>query len=110
VTRRGGADLHHHDERAARFVPGGALRYTVVEAMKHRHLRDGTGLEPAAIDDILDRGGPSDWAALWRAIDADPFGSLAADVLRICAEHRMYGTSRLWPAMIEQAREDARAG
>ena len=86
------------------------LRYNMGEAMKHRHLRDGEGLGPAAIDDILDRGGPADWAALWRAVEADPFGPLAADVLRICHAHRMYGSSRLWPAMIEQAREDVRAG
>jgi len=76
--------------------------------MKHRHLTDAASLEPAAIDDILDRGAPSDWTALWRAIEANPFGPLADDVLRICGAHEMYGTSRLWPAMIEQAREDAR--
>jgi hypothetical protein len=77
--------------------------------MKHRHLTDDVGLTPAAIDDILDRGDPADWSELWRVIEADPFGQVAEDVLRICAAHAMYGTSRLWPAMIAQAREDRRA-
>jgi hypothetical protein len=77
--------------------------------MKHRHLSDGVGLVPAAIDDILDRGDPADWTELWRVVEADPFGRVAEDVLRLCREHAMYGTSRLWPAMIAQAREDARA-
>jgi len=77
--------------------------------MKHRHLADGVGLVPAAIDDILDRGDPADWTDLWRVVEADPFGRVANDVLRICEAHPMYGTSRLWPAMIAQAREDARA-
>ena len=77
--------------------------------MKHRHLTDDAGLSPAAIDDILDRGEPGDWTDLWRVVEADPFGRVAEDVLRLCREHAMYGTSRLWPAMIAQAREDARA-
>jgi hypothetical protein len=73
--------------------------------MKHRHLTDDVGLIPAAIDDILDRD-PADWSDLWRVIEADPFGQVAEDVLRICAAHAMYGTSRLWPAMIAQVREE----
>jgi hypothetical protein len=77
--------------------------------MKHRHLTDDVGLTPAAIDDILDRGDPADWSELWRVIEADPFGQVAEDVLRICAAHAMYGTSRLWPEMIAQAREDRSA-
>ncbi len=75
--------------------------------MKHRHLEDDAGLSPAAIDDILDRGSPADWTALWRVVEADPFGQVASDVVRICAAHYMYGTSRLWPAMVALAREDA---
>ncbi len=74
--------------------------------MKHRHLTDDVGLIPAAIDDILDQGDPADWSDLWRVVEADPFGRVATDVLRICGAHAMYGTSRLWPAMIALAREE----
>ena len=77
--------------------------------MKHRHLTDDAGLTLAAIDDILDRGDPTDWSDLWQVIEGDPYGPVAADVVRICNAHAMYGTSRLWPAMISQAQQERRA-
>lgn len=38
--------------------------------MKHRHL-DHEGFSPAAVDDIIARGGRSDWAVLRRAALSD---------------------------------------
>ena len=63
--------------------------------MKHRHLVEGVGLVPAAIDDILEHGMPEDWNELWAAVERDPWGKVAEDILRICAAHEMYGTSPL---------------
>ena len=74
--------------------------------MKHRHLVEGVGLVPAAIDDILEHGRPEDWNELWAAVERDPWGKVAEDILRICAAHEMYGTSRLWTRMIEKARAE----
>jgi hypothetical protein len=76
--------------------------------MKHRHLVEDVGLSTAAIDDILERGRPDDWRDLWAAVLADPWGSVAEDVLQICRDHYMYGTSLLWPEMISQLREERR--
>ena len=75
--------------------------------MKHRHLVDGAGFALPAIDDILDRGAAADWVELARAVLADPTGSIADDVLRICAAHRMYGTSDLWMEFVALARAEA---
>jgi len=76
--------------------------------LKHRHLRDGVGFTTAAIDDILDRGTQADWADLFAEVEREPYGRVAADVLRICEWHDMYGTSLLWPAMIERVRAQRR--
>jgi hypothetical protein len=77
----------------------------------HRHLDyEGVPLErrgPAAIDDLLDRGDFSVWRPLARAIAADPFGSLAEQVLRLCDAHPMQGTSPLWRAWIAARRARA---
>lgn len=75
--------------------------------MRHRHLVEGVGLVPAAIDDILEHGSPNDWRELWAEVERDPRGPVSAEILHICAAHEMYGTSRLWPRMIELEREDS---
>lgn len=77
--------------------------------MIHRHLDypPDTPVEelgPAALDDLLDRGDLADWAPLVAAVRADPHGTLADTVLRLCAAHPMYGTSRLWRGWIESLR------
>lgn len=77
--------------------------------MIHRHLDypPGTPVEelgPAALDDLLDRGDLADWEPLAAAVRADPHGALADTVLRLCAAHPMYGTSRLWRGWIESLR------
>lgn len=79
--------------------------------MIHRHL-DYDGVPPhqrglAAIDEVLERGDFSDWRPLARAIAADPFGSVADRVLRLCDAHPMQGTSPLWRAWIAARRARA---
>jgi hypothetical protein len=39
--------------------------------MKHRHLEH-SDFGPAAIDDIIERGGRADWAELGQAVHDDP--------------------------------------
>lgn len=77
--------------------------------MKHRHLKEGVGFTVAAIDDILDRGTQRDWADLLTEVQREPFGRVAEDILMLCRRHEMYGTSRLWPAMIEHVRKEHHA-
>ena len=77
--------------------------------MKHRHLDYGDDVSVnqrglAALDDLLDRGDLADWAPLAAEIAGDPNGRLAEAVLSLCRDHPMYGTSRLWPAWIEDLR------
>lgn len=74
--------------------------------MKHRHLVDGVGYTPAAVEDILDRGKPSDWAALRDVVVADPYGTVAQTVLDVCRSTYMYGTSALWSALIAALRHE----
>jgi hypothetical protein len=46
--------------------------------MKHRHLLDGVGYTPTAVEDILERGTPAaDSAALRDACKAQPMGEIA---------------------------------
>lgn len=52
--------------------------------MRHRHLNHET-LTPAAIDDVIARGGREDWEDLRRAVLGDR--SLAETIRRICAVH-----------------------
>lgn len=79
-----------------------------------RHLADAAGpvadLGSAAIDDLLERGDLEQWAPLAAAIRAEPNGEVAGTVLRLCAAHRMYGTSALWTAWIERLRNEGRGG
>jgi hypothetical protein len=75
--------------------------------MRHRRLVEGTGLTPAAIDDILERGSPRDWCELRRVVDEEPFGRVADDVVRVCRGHAIYGASPLWLRYIEQLRARA---
>ncbi len=77
--------------------------------MKHRHLQSDVGYEPVAIEDILERGGPEDWDALRDAVIVDPFGDIAQAIVRICAQHYMYGTSILWTNIVRHLQEQARA-
>jgi hypothetical protein len=79
----------------------------------HRHLDYPAGtpvyeLGPAALDDLLERGDLTDWAPLAGAVRADPHGPLADTVLRLCAAHPMYGTSRLWSNWIDSLRRGRR--
>jgi hypothetical protein len=79
----------------------------------HRHLDYPPGipvqdLGPAALDDLLERGDLADWAPLAAAVRANPHGPLADTVLRLCAAHPMYGTSRLWSAWIASLRRARR--
>lgn len=61
-------------------------------------------LGPAALDDILERGGLEQWSSLGAAVLAEPAGSLADTVLRLCEAHEMYGTSAVWIAWIARLR------
>jgi Helix-turn-helix domain len=77
--------------------------------MIHRHLDHSKGtppaqLGPAAIDDLLDRGDLAEWAPLARVVADEPWGPLADTVLRLCAAHPMYGTSRLWLGYVRACR------
>ena len=83
--------------------------------MIHRHLdypKDTAPeeLEPAAVDDLLDRGDLDDWAPLARAVTAEPWGPLARTILRLCEAHPMYGTSDLWRAYVATCRAAALGG
>jgi hypothetical protein len=80
--------------------------------MNHRHLdyskdTPPARLGPAAIDDLLDRGDLHDWAPLARAVADEPWSPLADTILRLCADHQMYGTSRLWTAYVGTCRASA---
>jgi hypothetical protein len=124
-------DLHHHRgllprwrewaevatvcRQIAAAVLDQAGRGGVRTTMIHRHLdypedTPPDRLGPAAIDDLLDRGDLDDWAPLARAVAAEPWGSVAETILRLCAAHPMYGTSRLWPAYISLCRARALGG
>jgi hypothetical protein len=70
------------------------------EQMKHRHLVDGVGYTPAAVEDILERGGPDDWVALRDAARDDPQGKVAQTILDVCRASAMYGTGALWEAFV----------
>jgi DNA-binding Xre family transcriptional regulator len=77
--------------------------------MIHRHLDHPKGTPPAqlgaaAIDDLLDRGDLEDWAPLARAVAGEPWGPLSDTILRLCAAHPMYGTSRLWQGYVGACR------
>ena len=74
--------------------------------MKHRHLVDGVGYTPAAVEDILDRGKPADWVELRDIVVADPHGTVAETVLEVCRSTDMYGTSALWSALIAALRHE----
>ena len=53
--------------------------------MVHRHISDERSLSSVAIDDILDRGGRSDWAFLRDAVMQKV--ELAKRVKKVCAAH-----------------------
>ncbi len=44
------------------------------------------------------------WAPLARVVADEPWGSLADTILRLCAAHPMYGTSRLWRGYVGACR------
>jgi DNA-binding Xre family transcriptional regulator len=77
--------------------------------MIHRHLdySEDVPIEQRglmSLDDLLDRGDLGDWRSIIRAIAADPWGRMAADVLHLCDAHPMYGTSKLWRAYVASCR------
>ena len=77
--------------------------------MEFRHLdypsgTPVTGLGPAALDTMLERGDLESWTPLARAIAEDPWGATADVVLGLCEAHPMYGTSPLWRSWIERRR------
>ncbi len=72
--------------------------------MKHRHLNH-EAFTLAAIEDILARGSMPDWAPLLHAIEADPYGDVAEKTLRICAARDIYGASKLFNRLIQNARQ-----
>lgn len=51
--------------------------------MWHRHIVEGETLSLAAIDDIIDRGGVSDWRDLKRSADRDC--QIVAKIIKVCA-------------------------
>ena len=51
--------------------------------MVHRHIIEAGEPSLAAIDDIIDRGGVSDWRELKARADAD--SSLLTKIVRVCA-------------------------
>lgn len=51
--------------------------------MLHRHIIETVKPSLAAIDDIIDRGGVSDWRELKAHADAD--SSLLGKIIRVCA-------------------------
>lgn len=53
--------------------------------MKHRHLVDSATLSAAAIDDIIDRGGRTEWLELARRARADT--RVMEKIARVCAAH-----------------------
>ena len=53
--------------------------------MVHRHITDDASLSSVAIDDIIDRGGRSDWAFLRDAMRGNL--DLVRRVKRVCAAH-----------------------
>jgi len=72
--------------------------------MKHRHLTH-EAFTLAAIEDILERGSMPDWAPLVHAIEADPHGEIAEKTLRICTTRDIYGASKLFNRLIQNARQ-----
>ena len=51
--------------------------------MFHRHIIETEKPSLAAIDDIIDRGGVSDWRKLKKQADSD--SSLIGKILKVCA-------------------------
>ena len=72
--------------------------------MKHRHLTH-EAFTLAAIEDILARGSLPDWVPLVHAIEADPHGEVAEKTLRICTMRDIYGASKLFNRLIQNARQ-----
>ena len=70
--------------------------------MKHRHLNH-EAFTLAAIYDILERGSIPDWVPLIDAIEAEPYGEVAEKTLRICTARDIYGSSKLFSNLIQNA-------
>lgn len=75
--------------------------------MKHRHLVH-EEFTAAAIEDILDRGRMPDWEPLIAAIEADPYGKVAEQTLKLC-ERPLYAAP-VFRRVIAAARPPRRAG
>lgn len=81
--------------------------------MRHRHLdypgdTAADALSAAAIDDIVERGGPHDWAPLVAAVRADPWGPAAQRILTVTAANPRYGITPLWQRYILTQRQRPR--
>jgi hypothetical protein len=74
--------------------------------MIHRHLRPHVGYEPVAVEDILERGKPDDWARLRDVILDDPHGPVAQTVVNVCQNCYMYGTSILWTNFVRSVQAE----
>ena len=70
--------------------------------MEHRHITP-QGLTLTAIDDVIDRGGLSDWVDLLDAVRSDP--RVAADVQRVAAHGSRHAEAAnryySWLALLE---------
>ena len=58
----------------------------ILPGVEHRHLNH-QGYTLAAIDDVIARGGRSDWIALRRAAAADP--AVMRRILKVCAAYEL---------------------
>ena len=59
----------------------------------------------AAIEDILERGSIPDWVPLINAIEAEPYGAIAAKTLYICTVRDINGSSKLFSNLIKNPPE-----
>jgi hypothetical protein len=75
--------------------------------MKRRHLVDDVGYTLASVEDILERGGPADWADLKNVVVAAPHGEVAALVLEVCGNAKIYGTTNLWAYFVRSLQHEA---
>jgi hypothetical protein len=67
--------------------------------MDHRHLVAHEEYSYAKIDDILDRGGETDWIELRNVVERDR--QTAERVLSLSRATERYGTSNLWIRFVE---------
>ena len=59
--------------------------FDTIRHMQHRHIQSADSFSSVAIDDIIDRGGRTDWARLRDRAQADK--AILARIRRVCAAH-----------------------